>query len=401
MAISSGARVNTNISALNALNALNRVNAELGVIQLRLASGKRINSASDDASGYVISKKMEGRIRALGAAENNVSDAVNLLSVVEGGYATIADLLTQIKDKVVRFNNAGFGTDEQNALASEIKQLALEIDEARSQTKFNGKVLVDGTFSAGSAVTSSSEMKVGTALSTGAAGVYTATITKIDASSAGASNMTFTVAGSTLTLTKGSTAQSIDLSTALAGGYLAQGTETTLNFSTLGVSVSVMGTSASSTSGANLAQAFTATANDTLAVIAGSSAAWQVGESSSESFAVAFSRDVSSLGLLGITAGSINSASITAAFTLNVNNNLASVLGDIGGIGAQVNRMSVKADMLTTSITNTEAAKSRILDADIAKEQISAVKLQILQQTATAQLAQANQSPQVFLSLFR
>jgi len=401
MAISSGARVNTNISALNALNALNRVNAELGVIQLRLASGKRINSASDDASGYVISKKMEGRIRALGAAENNVSDAVNVLSVAEGGYATIADLLTQIKDKVVRFNNAGFGTDEQNALASEIKQLALEIDEARSQTKFNGKVLVDGTFSAGSAVTSSSEMKVGTALSTGAAGVYTATITKIDASSAGASNMTFTVAGSTLTLTKGSTAQSIDLSTALAGGYLAQGTETTLNFSTLGVSVSVMGTSASSTSGANLAQAFTATANDTLAVIAGSSAAWQVGESSSESFAVAFSRDVSSLGLLGITAGSINSASITAAFTLNVNNNLASVLGDIGGIGAQVNRMSVKADMLTTSITNTEAAKSRILDADIAKEQISAVKLQILQQTATAQLAQANQSPQVFLSLFR
>jgi flagellin len=54
-----------------------------------------------------------------------------------------------------------------------------------------------------------------------------------------------------------------------------------------------------------------------------------------------------------------------------------------------------------TAITNTEAAKSRILDADIAKEQIAVVKLQILQQTATAQLAQANASPQVFLSLFR
>ena len=402
MAISSGARVNTNISALNALNALNRVNAELGVIQLRLASGKRINSASDDASGYVISKKMEGRIRALGAAENNVSDAVNLLSVVEGGYATIADLLTQIKDKVVRFNNAGFGTDEQNALASEIKQLALEIDEARSQTKFNGKVLVDGTFSAGSAVTSSSEMKVGTALSTGAAGVYTATITKIDASSAGASNMTFTVAGSTLTLTKGSTAQSIDLSTALAGGYLAQGTETSLNFSNLGVSLSVMGSSTNSISAANLATGFTMGAAQALmTVVAGTDAAWQVGEASGESFSVAYTRLVSSLGLLGVDAGSIDSSKITTAFTDNVRDNLAAILGDIGGIGAQVNRMSVKADMLTTSITNTEAAKSRILDADIAKEQISAVKLQILQQTATAQLAQANQSPQVFLSLFR
>lgn len=400
MAISSGARVNTNISAFNALNALNKVNAELGVHQLRLASGKRINSAADDASGYVISKKMEGRIRSLNAADDNVGDAINLLSVAEGGYATIADLMTQIKDKVTRFNNAGFGTDEQTALAAEIKQLALEVDEARSQTKFNGKVLLDGTFSAGSAVTSSSEAKVGSALTT-AAGAATATITKIDASGAGASNMTFSISGSTLTLTKGSTSQSIDLSTALSGGYLAQGTEVSLNFSTLGVSVSVMGTSSGSVSAANLAQSFTAGGVDTLAVIAGSSAAWQVGESSSETFGVAFTRDVSSTGLLGVSAGSITSASITSTFTTNVNNNLANVLGDIGSIGAQVNRMQAKSEMLTTSITNTEAAKSRILDADIAKEQIQAVKLQILQQTATAQLAQANQSPQVFLSLFR
>jgi len=402
MAISSGARVNTNISALNALNALNRVNAELGVIQLRLASGKRINSASDDASGYVISKKMEGRIRALGAAENNVSDAVNLLSVVEGGYATIADLLTQIKDKIVRFNNAGFGTDEQTALASEIKQLGLEIDVARAQTKFNGKVLIDGTFSAGSAVTSASAFKVGVSL-TSVAGT-TATVTKIDASSAGASIMTFTSANGSgiVTLAKGGQTQSINLATVLTNGYLAQGTETSLNFSNLGVSLSVMGSSTNSISAANLATGFTMGAAQALmTVVAGTDAAWQVGEASGESFSVAYTRLVSSLGLLGVDAGSIDSSKITTAFTDNVRDNLAAILGDIGGIGAQVNRMSVKADMLTTSITNTEAAKSRILDADIAKEQISAVKLQILQQTATAQLAQANQSPQVFLSLFR
>ncbi len=74
---------------------------------------------------------------------------------------------------------------------------------------------------------------------------------------------------------------------------------------------------------------------------------------------------------------------------------------EIGKIGANVNRLQTKEANLTTAITNTEAAKSRILDADVAKEQILTSKLSILQQTSTAQLAQANSSPQAFLSLFR
>jgi flagellin len=86
---------------------------------------------------------------------------------------------------------------------------------------------------------------------------------------------------------------------------------------------------------------------------------------------------------------------------LTVDTALNTVNAELGAIGGQANRLSTKEANLTTAITNTEAAKSRILDADIAKEQIAVVKLQILQQTATAQLAQANASPQVFLSLFR
>jgi flagellin len=66
-----------------------------------------------------------------------------------------------------------------------------------------------------------------------------------------------------------------------------------------------------------------------------------------------------------------------------------------------VNRLTIKETNLTTAITNTDAAKSRIMDADVAKEQIQVSKLQILQQTSTAQLAQANASPKNFLSLFQ
>ena len=74
-------RVATNVSALNALNALNRINDNLGTRQLRLATGQRINSAKDDAAGWVIGKGMEARTRGLAQALNNVGDAQSLLGV--------------------------------------------------------------------------------------------------------------------------------------------------------------------------------------------------------------------------------------------------------------------------------------------------------------------------------
>lgn len=274
MSFSSGSRINTNISSFNALNALNTVNREMGIHQLRLASGKRINSASDDASGYVISKKMEGRVRAMSMALDNVGDAQSVYGVAEGGYQTIADILVQVKEKQARFNNGAMGSDEKDAIASEIDQLATEVDDIVSQTKFNGTALLDGSYS-------------------------------------------------------------VD---------------------------------------------------------------FQVGEASTETFTVGFGASVGSGSLLGTAGGAITSANVAG---LTVDTALQTVNAEIGKIGAAVNRLSIKETNLTTAITNTEAAKSRILDADVAKEQIAAVKLQFLQQTATAQLAQANSSPQVFLSLFR
>ncbi|MBI3578043.1 MAG: flagellin [Ignavibacteriales bacterium] len=279
MAYSTGSRINTNIAAFNALNALNSVNREMGMHQLRLASGKRVNSAQDDPSGYVISKKMEGRIRALGAAVDNVGDAQSVLSVAEGAYQTVADILTQVKEKQTRAANGAFGADEKTAIANEINKLMSEIDDVNDQTKFNGTVLFKKT-------------------------------------------------------------------------------------------------------GADTAY----------------SQSFQVGEGSTDTLTVGFSATTGATALLGVAAGAVTSANIS---TLTADTALNTVNTEIGSIGGQLNRLSTKESNLNTAITNTEAAKSRILDADIAKEQISAVKLQILQQTATAQFAQANSSPQVFLSLFR
>jgi len=390
MAIASGgARINTNIAALNALNALNKVNGQLSVHQLRLATGSKINSAADDASGYVISKKMDGRVRSLTAANDNVGDATNLLSVAEGGYQTIADLMTQIKDKVTRFSNAAFGSDEQTALAGEIDQLAKEIDDTRTQTKFNGISLIDGSFSAGSTVDVSGGVKVGASL---ASNGNSSVVTDMDVSGAAAGTYSLTdQGGGVVRMSKGGINQDITLAS------LASGASQTIDFSSFGVKITMLGSVGPQTAAEQAGALATAA---TVKVTAGSAAAWQVGESATDTFSVSMNQNVSSATLLGQAGGTINSGNVsTVAATIDTQ--LRSLLTTIGSIGAQVNRLQSKSDMLTTSITNTQAAQSRIQDADIASEQIQAVKLQILQQTATTQLAQANQSPQVFLSLFR
>ena len=274
MPLTGGARINTNVAAMNALNSLNSINRDLGMHQERLATGKRINSSADDPSGYVISKKMEGRIRSMNSALDNVGDAQSTYGVAEGAYQKVADLLVQVKEKQTRFINGAFGADEKNAIATEIGALATEIDDIVSTTKFNGVSLLSSSYSQ--------------------------------------------------------------------------------NF--------------------------------------------QVGEGSTETFSVAFSASVSSGALIGTAAGSITSANVSG---LTVDAGLVTVNTAVGTIGSALNRLSAKEANLNTAITNTEAAKSRIFDADIAKEQIKAAKLQILQQTSTSMLAQANQSPQVFLSLFR
>ena len=80
---------------------------------------------------------------------------------------------------------------------------------------------------------------------------------------------------------------------------------------------------------------------------------------------------------------------------------ISRVSTELQKVGSLVSRLDIKENTLSVSITNVEAAKSRIMDADMAKEQLEMTKLQILQQTSTAQLAQANSAPQGILSLFR
>jgi flagellin len=131
---------------------------------------------------------------------------------------------------------------------------------------------------------------------------------------------------------------------------------------------------------------------------------YQTGEGTTNTLVFNISQDHTAAGL-GIASGSVSSRVFTATGSsialAYVNTALETISNSLQQVGATVSRLTVKESTLSVAITNTEATKARILDADIAKQQLESTRLQILQQTATAQLAQANVIPQNVLALFR
>ncbi len=144
-----GFSINTNIDALQAYNALAKVNMNTEKAQLRLATGKRINSVADDTSGYAVGKALDQKVQLMQAAQSNVGSAQDMLATAESSLSNVKDLITQIKAKVANATNPA--TDNTNT-ANDIKALANEIANIFSTTKYNDTTLLSsvansGTFS--------------------------------------------------------------------------------------------------------------------------------------------------------------------------------------------------------------------------------------------------------------
>jgi flagellin len=127
--------------------------------------------------------------------------------------------------------------------------------------------------------------------------------------------------------------------------------------------------------------------------------AFQVGPDSTDQVKVSLDTLISSadFGLNSLTTADVGSAATIASIDKAIN----TVSTELQYVGSLENRLSSKAQMLNTTLTNTDSAISRIYDADLAKEQMSLMKYQILQSTATSMLAQANSAPQNYLTLFK
>ncbi|ANX04028.1 flagellin domain-containing protein [Immundisolibacter cernigliae] len=138
--------VNSNISALNTQRNLNRSQGDLATSLQRLSSGLRINSAKDDAAGLAISDRMTAQIRGLNQAVRNANDGISVAQVAEGALGEVTNALQRIRELAVQSANDTNSADDRTSLQAEVTQLVAEIDRIAGQTKFNGKALLDGTF---------------------------------------------------------------------------------------------------------------------------------------------------------------------------------------------------------------------------------------------------------------
>ena len=292
MAVSAGARIATNINAMNSYNALNAISKKIGTIGLRLSTGIRLNQAGDDPASFTIARKMQAKSRAIGQAINNVGDAKSVLAVAEGGLLSISEIMLTIKEKISQATNGVFGTQEKLAVATQVNDYLNEIDDIIAQTKFSDNKLLSANF--------------------------TGKIFQIGPD-----------AGDIITVSIDTLVSSTD-------------------FGLTGID------------SINIADGWTCT-------------------------------DDAFGGTLGNTEN----------FITRVDNALNIVSMQLQYVGSLSNRLDFKENMLCVSKTNVDAAISRMYDADLAKEQMEMVKLQILQNTATAQLAQANAAPQQYLQLFQ
>ncbi|MFI3230882.1 MAG: flagellin [bacterium] len=138
--------INTNVMALTSHRNLATVGNRQAQANARLSSGKRINTAADDAAGLAISEKMKSQIVGLDMASKNSEDATSLIQTAEGALAEVNNMLTRIRELTVQSANDTNQDSDRVKLAEEVAALMTEIDSISERTEFNGMKLNDGSF---------------------------------------------------------------------------------------------------------------------------------------------------------------------------------------------------------------------------------------------------------------
>ena len=152
--------INTNVSATLASNAIARNERAMGTAMERLSTGKRINSAGDDAAGLAIASRMASKVKGLEQAARNASDAISMIQTVEGAGKEILNILTRMKELAVQSASGTNSSTDQDALDLEFDQLNAEITRIQTNTTWNGKDLMNGDTGAATA-TSTVNVQVG------------------------------------------------------------------------------------------------------------------------------------------------------------------------------------------------------------------------------------------------
>ena len=152
--------VNTNVSASIAQAALTRNERSLSTAMEQLSTGKKINSAADNASGLAISTRMTAQIRGLDQAVRNANDAISMVSTAEGALDEITAMLQRVRELGVQAGTGTTSTQDRDYLNQEYTHLLAEIERVSANTQWNGREILDGN-AAGSGQGTSVAFQVG------------------------------------------------------------------------------------------------------------------------------------------------------------------------------------------------------------------------------------------------
>jgi len=379
----------------------------------RLSSGMRINRAGDDAAGLAISEKMRGQIRGLKQASRNAQDGISLIQTAEGALNETHAILQRMRELATQAATDTNTLTDRKEIQKEINQLLDEIDRIGNNTEFNTQNLLDGTYAnkkihIGANETQNmnidiSDMRTaalggGEGAGGGAAVAATGTLQGIsfEAKTPGAAGNTIqiefvagsennpisvSVSDSKITVTLGAGDQSGNNTVENVVDVINNNSDASALVTASGTGTDSVGTGNTTLTGGADADpdAGSGVNIDTLRV--------DVDAVADEAAAEAL-----------VNQGVLTQAGADAAIT-NINDAIEQVSAERSKLGAIQNRLEHTIANLGTSAENLQAAESRIRDLDMAEEIMAFTKNNILQQAATAMLAQANMAPQSVLQL--
>ncbi len=377
--------INTNIMSLNAQRNLSTSQDMLATSMQRLSTGLRINSAKDDAAGLAISERFTAQIRGLDQAARNANDGISLAQTAEGALEEVTNNLQRIRELAVQSSNASNNNSDRSALQTEVSQLLSEINRVADTTTFNGVNVLDGSFS-------------GAAFQVGANAGETITVSSIVDSNTAAlgsvSQASASVAASGLT----------GFATAIAAGGV------TVNGVDIGA---IAGASSAAERAGQLVDAINEVSAQTNVGASYDSATGQLTLTGSQDIVIAgTANDATEAGWANATVATTTTS--TGIDTLDISSYAGAQLGiqlvdsslnTINTARASLGAIQSRFESVVASVQvqseNLSASRSRIQDADFAKETAALTRGQILQQAGTAMLSQANSAPQSVLSLLQ
>ena len=404
--------IGTNVASLTAQRHLASSRNDMEQSMERLSSGKRINSAMDDAAGLSITHQLDSQISGLNQAARNANDGISLVQTAEGALEEVSNILNRMKELAVQASSDTYSAVDRDAMDLEYQALHAEITRISDETTFNGQSVVGGTTNV--------DIQIGHALDDSVNIVFQDMAAASLGTTSGAGATTSVVATASASHTLGTASANQDVTFNFTDANLS---------STHSISVTIAGTTytqgyVADTTGTPVARdhmeaTLTALAGqviadktnsgfDSLSVAAGASGTTDMiltaTTASTTQLATGNSTIISSTAASAsgaISGQDLQDQANSEATITVVDNAILMVDSYRTTLGATANRLEFAVSNIMSRVENHSATRSRIEDADFAVESANLAKSQVLQQAGTAMLAQANASGQGVLSLLK